>query len=79
VSHVLDANVISELRKPVRRADAGVRAWVSDHASSDLYLSTITVLEIEIGIGRVARRGPLQGQRSQAWLDVALVNPWATF
>lgn len=74
MSHLLDTNVISELRKSSRRADVGVRAWVAERAASDLYLSVITVLEVEIGIGRIARRDPAQGERLQAWFDSELLD-----
>jgi len=77
VSHLLDTNVISELRKPERRADVGVRAWVAARAPSDLYLSAITVLEVEVGIGRIARRDPAQAARLQAWLDEELLDAFA--
>ena len=77
MSHLLDTNVISELRKPARRADAGVRAWVADHTPSELYLSAITVLEVEVGIGRIARRDPVQGERLRAWLDDELLDSFA--
>lgn len=77
MSHLLDTNVISELRKPERRADVGVRSWVAARALADLYLSTITVLEVEVGIGRIARRDPAQGARLQAWLDEELLDTFA--
>lgn len=74
MSHLLDTNVISELRKPAWRSDAGLRAWIADRAPSDLYLSAITVREVEVGIGRVARRDAVQGRRLQAWLDNELLD-----
>lgn len=77
MSHLLDTNVISELRKPERRADVGVRAWVAARVSSDLYLSVITVLEVEIGIRRLARRDPAQAGRLQTWLDEGLLDAFA--
>lgn len=77
MSHLLDTNVVSELRKSARRADARVRAWVADRVPSDLYLSTITVLEVEVGIGRIARRDAMQGERLQAWLDDELLDAFA--
>lgn len=77
MSHLLDTNVISELRKPERRADVGVRAWVAARAASDLYLSAITVLEVEVGIGRLARRDPGQAGRLQTWLDEELLDAFA--
>lgn len=77
MSHLLDTNVVSELRKSARRADAGVRAWIAGRAPSDLYLSVITVLEVEVGIGRIARRDLAQGERLQAWLDDDLLDAFA--
>ncbi len=66
-----------ELRKSARLADSRVRAWVARRAPSDLYLSAITVLEVEVGIGRIARRDALQGERLQAWLDDELLDAFA--
>ena len=77
MSHLLDTNVVSELRKARMRADARVRVWVAGRVPSDLYLSAITVLEVEVGIGRIARRDPLQGERVQAWLDDELLDAFA--
>lgn len=77
MSYLLDTNVISELRKPASRASASVRAWVADRAPLDLYLSAITILEAEIGIGRIARRDPAQGDRLQVWLDEELLDSFA--
>jgi predicted nucleic acid-binding protein len=58
---LLDTNVVSELRK-VRsgRADANVAAWAGSVPSSSLYLSVISVMELEIGVGAVATRDRAQ-------------------
>ncbi len=77
MSYLLDTNVVSELRKPERRANSGVRAWVAARAVSDLYLSAITVLEVEVGIARLARRDPAQAERLQTWLDDELLDAFA--
>lgn len=77
MSHLLDTNVISELRKPASRADAGVRAWVAARAPSDLYLSAITILEVELGIGLLSRRDPVRTERLQAWLNDDLLDAFA--
>jgi predicted nucleic acid-binding protein len=74
VSYLLDTNVVSELRKPERKANPGVRAWVAARAVSDLYLSAITVLEVEIGIARLARRDAAQARRLRVWLDDELLG-----
>ncbi len=77
MSHLLDTNVISELRKPERRADPKVREWVSSRRPSDLYLSVITVLEVEVGIGRLARHDRAQADLLQTWLDDELLDVFA--
>jgi predicted nucleic acid-binding protein len=69
VTYLLDTNVISELRKPKRTADRGVRSWAAMRTASELHLSVITVLEIQIGITRLDRRDSAQAERLQAWLD----------
>jgi predicted nucleic acid-binding protein len=47
---VLDTKVISELRygKPTQSPE--VRAWAAAQPASRLYLSVITLLELEMGI-----------------------------
>ncbi|SDV00156.1 type II toxin-antitoxin system VapC family toxin [Pseudomonas mucidolens] len=64
---LLDTNVISELRKP--QADKHVQAWARSVPASNLYVSAITVLELETGVLRFERKDPLQGGRLRAWLD----------
>ena len=70
---LLDTNVISELRRSKSRADPSVRQWVSQRRPSDLYLSAITVLEVELGITRVGWRDPSQAARLQTWLEEDLL------
>lgn len=77
MSYLLDTNVISELRKPKDRADARVRAWIASRTASDLFLSAITILEIEIGINQAARRDDAQAKRLQTWLDDAVLDAFA--
>jgi len=74
MSFLLDTNVVSELRKPVRRADPRVRSWVASRRPSDMYLSVITILEVELGIARLDRRDHAQAQRLQSWLDEQLLD-----
>lgn len=69
MSHLLDTNVISELRKPAARAEPAVREWVAAQTPSDLYLSAITVLEVELGIARLARKDELGAARLLRWLE----------
>jgi predicted nucleic acid-binding protein len=67
---VLDTNVISELRKAkAGNADPGVATWASGVPAEDLFISVITVLELESGVLLVQRRDPKQGALLRAWLD----------
>jgi predicted nucleic acid-binding protein len=66
---LLDTNVVSELRKvKTGKADKNVTAWAESVSANALYLSAITILELEIGIGLVERRDDLQGKMLRAWL-----------
>jgi toxin FitB len=69
VTYLLDTNVLSELRKSEHRAAPRVRSWVASQPASDLFISVITVLEIEVGIGRLERRDRHQAQRIRGWLE----------
>lgn len=65
---LLDTNVISELRK-ARSADPKVVAWANCVDASALFISAITVLELEQGVMLVERREARQGAALRAWLD----------
>jgi len=69
VSHLLDTNVVSELRKSRNQANTGVQIWARSQVAETLFLSVITVLELEIGVARMERRDPQQGRRLRSWLS----------
>lgn len=66
---VLDTNVVSELRK-VRtgKADANVAAWAATVDAAALFVSAITIMELETGVLLVERRDAAQGAMLRAWL-----------
>lgn len=68
--YVLDTNVVSELRK-VRsgKADRGVSAWASGVPSGQLFLSSITIHELEHGVLLAERADPAKGAVLRRWLD----------
>ena len=47
--YILDTNVISELRRGKPQPSQAVRAWAAERPANELYLSAITVMEMEIG------------------------------
>jgi predicted nucleic acid-binding protein len=67
---LLDTNVISELRKVrLGRADKNVAQWADSVDAIDLYLSAITIQELELGVLLVERREPTQGAIFRTWLE----------
>lgn len=66
--YLLDTNVVSELRK-AKRADRNVRAWGGSVAPASLFLSAISVLELETGILLIERRDRKQGAMLRAWME----------
>ncbi len=68
--YLLDTNVVSELRKVHNgRADVNVALWADRVDASDLFLSAITVQEIEIGVLLAERRDAVQGAVLRTWLE----------
>jgi predicted nucleic acid-binding protein len=65
---LLDTNVLSELRNACK-ADAQVLAWAREIAAEQLFISAITIFEIERGILRIARRDARQALVLRSWLD----------
>ncbi|WP_296182843.1 type II toxin-antitoxin system VapC family toxin [Pseudomonas sp. UBA1879] len=66
--YLLDTNVVSELRKN-HKAAPSVRRWADRTPASSLYLSSITVLELETGILRLGRHDSAQSAMLRTWLD----------
>jgi predicted nucleic acid-binding protein len=64
---LLDTNVVSELRRR-DKANANVLAWANGVNSGDLYLSAITILEIELGMLLKARTDPAAGNVLKTWI-----------
>ena len=68
--HVLDTHVVSELRK-VRfsKADTNVAAWTQGVDASDLFVSAITIMELELGVLLHERKDATQGAMLRSWLE----------
>lgn len=67
---ILDTNVVSELRK-VRsgKANPGVTSWAERVSSAEMFLSAITIHELEHGVLLMERSDPPQGALLREWLD----------
>jgi predicted nucleic acid-binding protein len=75
---LIDTNLVSELRK-VRsgKADPGVAAWADGVDASSLFLSSITLHELELGVLLAERRDPTQGALLRHWLQQAVLPAFA--
>ncbi|WP_265287685.1 type II toxin-antitoxin system VapC family toxin [Verminephrobacter eiseniae] len=68
--YVLDTNVVSELRKVrLGKADAGVTAWTQSVDAADLFVSAITIMELELGVLSIERKDATQGAMLRSWLE----------
>ena len=65
---ILDTNVISELRHGKPNQSPEVRRWAAEQSTGRLFLSAITILELEQGILTLERRTPPQGSALRLWL-----------
>ena len=73
--YLIDTNVWSELRNR-GRADNNVRIWAEGANPAELYLSAVTVFELERGVLLIERRDPRQGARLRCWLEERVLEPF---
>jgi predicted nucleic acid-binding protein len=67
---VLDTNVVSELRKVrLGKADTNVTAWAESVDAADLFVSAITIMELELGVLSIERKDATQGGALRSWLE----------
>jgi toxin FitB len=68
--YLLDTNVISELRKVCSgKADKNVASWADSVDATLLFVSVVSVQEIEIGVLLAERRDVVQGALLRQWLN----------
>jgi predicted nucleic acid-binding protein len=67
---ILDTNVVSELRK-VRfgKADANLAKWAASVDAANLFVSAITIMELELGVLSIERKDATQGAMLRSWLE----------
>ncbi len=70
---LLDTNVISDLRRP-DKAPASLLAWSRSVSAHTLFISCITLFELELGVRQRERRDPAQGSMLREWLDTRVVT-----
>jgi toxin FitB len=64
---LLDTNVVSELRKI--RPHGSVVAWFEGVADDELYISVVTLAEIQAGIEITREQDALKAAEIEAWLE----------
>lgn len=67
--YLVDTNVVSELRKVhLGKANPNVVTWANTVNASDLFISVITIMELELGVLAIERRDSHQGALLRKWL-----------
>lgn len=75
---LLDTNVVSELRKARSgKADQGVLEWARATPAALMFVSVITLHELEHGVLLAERRDPAQGALLRRWLDASVATAFA--
>jgi len=75
---VLDTNVVSELRKVrLGKADTNVLAWAQSVDAAGLFVSAITIMELELGVLSVERKDAAQGAMLRSWLEQQVLPEFA--
>ena len=76
--YLLDTNVVSELRKvKTGRANPGVAQWAQQVDAGALFLSVISLHELELGIQLMERRDGRQGALLRSWLETRVMPAFA--
>jgi predicted nucleic acid-binding protein len=65
--YLLDTNIISELRKP--KPHGGVVAWINGLQEEQLFLSVVTLGELQASIERTRRQAPEKARAIELWVD----------
>lgn len=70
MNYLLDTNVISELRKGGgSKIDPNVERWAKQTTGTTLFLSVITILELEMGVLLIERKDRIQGETLRSWFQ----------
>jgi toxin FitB len=65
--YLLDTNVVSELRKP--KPHGGVLAWINDLQADQIYLSAVTIGELQTGVQPTRRQNAAKAAEIELWVD----------
>ena len=65
--YLLDTNIISELRRP--RPHAGAVAWLSGVAPDQVFLSAVTLGELQAGVENTRQQDAGRAEIIESWID----------
>ena len=72
--YLLDTNVVSEFRKSADgRMNKSVKRWADEISPDLMFISAISVLELEIGVLQIERRDKKQGLILRKWLNKSVL------
>src|SRR5271168_5145268 len=66
--YLLDTNVVSELRKP--RPHGAVIAWIQNVPDNELFISALTLGELQAGAERTRKHDPEKAASIEVWIDL---------
>jgi len=66
IRYLLDTNIVSELRKV--RPHGAVLAWLAELRPEQLYISAVTMAELQAGVELTRRQDPAKAQEIETWL-----------
>jgi predicted nucleic acid-binding protein len=69
---LLDTDVLSELRRP-DKANRGLIAWAKSTVPAELFISAITLFEIELGAAQAARKDAVKGKVLRTWIETQVM------
>jgi len=70
--YLLDTNVVSELRRP--RPHGAVLDWIAGVTTEQLFVSAVTIGEIQVGIEITREQDRAKAEEIEAWLDKVLAS-----
>jgi predicted nucleic acid-binding protein len=70
--YLLDTNVISELRRPMPHQ--GVVAWLSNIDADAIFLSAVTIGELQIGVENIREQDPGRAEIIEQWVDAVIAD-----
>jgi hypothetical protein len=65
--YLLDTNVVSELRKP--KPHGAVLAWIQSEPDDQLFISALTLGELQAGAERTRKQDREKAEAIEAWID----------